>query len=73
MDVGMALYESASHSKDTGASQGSMPVSAQGLTPMSQCLEHLCKQPTPAAHYWQFKSAPIQQKLKVGSNPKWGA
>ena len=25
MDVGMALYESASHSKDTGASQGSMP------------------------------------------------
>jgi hypothetical protein len=35
-------------------------------------LEHLCKQPAPAACYWQFESAPIQQKLKVGSNPKWG-
>jgi hypothetical protein len=35
-------------------------------------LEHLCKQPAPAACYWQFESAPTQQKLKAGSNPKWG-
>jgi hypothetical protein len=36
-------------------------------------LEHLCKQLTPTACYWQCESAPIQQKLKAGSYPKWGA
>jgi hypothetical protein len=35
-------------------------------------LEHLCKQPAPAACYWQFESAPTQQKLKAVPNPKWG-
>jgi hypothetical protein len=32
-------------------------------------LEHLCKQLAPAVCYWQFESAPIQQKLKAGCNP----